>query len=244
MFRDKCTIVLPVLKVDDFAVDCIEHLLSVCDLDVLVICEEEPATPLNKNKRLTFFLNEVEEKQSLVKLWNTCIKKCPSEYVIIPSWRCRPTEDDFALIEEKINEGYGMVDLAALHFFCIGKHLTTVLGFFDEGFKYGQYEDTDWYNRFYMNDIAMYCSNSMEQVPRVSTWLYKASENEKYYHSKWTEDDLGKTLTQHNEEENISDRSLYSDLPEREYLKFEKSMLVNRNLENYYTIFSIKKQTY
>jgi len=72
-------------------------------------------------------------------------------------------------MDKKLKEGFELVAIADLHTFVFSKHLTSKIGFFDEGFESGQYEDTDYLNRLYMNDIAIYFSNHCAEESARST---------------------------------------------------------------------------
>ncbi len=226
-----------------FANKCINHLLLNCDLNIIVIDDNGFDEDYIQNERISFIHNNTTKRQPLVKIWNQCIKECPTEYVIIASWRQRPTKEHFDIIEEKLNDNYGLVSFDGLHFFGFDKHLTTIIGFFDEGFTRGQYEDTDWWNRLKTKDIAIYVGDVPEE--RVvdnkvvnSMWLEGVEENRNYYHSKWTEDKENNRLIQHKEEVNISDRKIYcNSYDEKSYKKWEDSILPE-NLINYFNMYN------
>jgi hypothetical protein len=227
------TIVLPVAKNLELSNQCIKHMLENSNLNILVIDDYGKDEDYIKDSRLSFIHNTFTERQSLVKIWNQCTVKCPTEYIILSSWRERPEPKHFKLIEEKLSEGYAMVALQSLHFFAFSKHLTTVLGFFDEGFTKGQYEDTDYFNRFYMKDLGIYVSNEVQEVPHHSMWLADSHVNKQYFDSKWIEN--APNLIQLKEEVNIKDRELYKNVySERVYKKFNESDFKDPNLHNYY----------
>ena len=73
-------------------------------------------------------------------------------------------------MDTKLSEGYAVVALCTMHFFAFSKHLTTIIGWFDEGFKKGQYEDSDYWNRMYVNDLGFYVSDELYEQPQVSMW--------------------------------------------------------------------------
>jgi hypothetical protein len=151
------TIMLPVHRSNlALANDCIQNLLDTSDLPIICIDDFGNDNEYIKNNRLSFIHNTYSERQPLVKIWNQCIKECPTNNVIIASWRQRPSVDTFKTIYDKTNEGYGLITFDGLHFFCINKYLTTIIGFFDEGFTKGQFEDTDWFNRLRVNNIGIY----------------------------------------------------------------------------------------
>ena len=223
----------------ELANECLTSLLENSDLNIICIDDfGKDSDYVNKDNRVKFIHNEFESRQPLVKIWNQCIKECPTENVIIASWRQRPTREHFKIIEEKINDNFGLVTFDGLHFFSFHKSLTKIVGFFDEGFTKGQYEDTDWFNRMRMNNISMYVGDVPEQ--RMingnyvhSTWREGYEENKNYYESKWGEDILENKLIQKKEEYNINDRNYFSELEIKNFRPFSDSIL-NHNLSNYY----------
>lgn len=238
------TIMLPVATSNlPLANRCIEHLLKVCDLPIIIIDDYGRDEHYIKNDRIKFIHNTFPTRQPLVKIWNQCIKECPTEYVLLASWRERPLPEHFQIIKKKLNEGFGVVALQSLHFFAFSKHLMTVIGFFDEGFTQGQFEDTDFYNRLRMNDVAVYSSNEVHEEPHQSMWLNGGHINKAYFDTKWIE--RKPKLVQLKEEVNIEDRKLYQNVyAARVYKSFKDSELSDPNLHGYYfnTFTEIIKQ--
>lgn len=231
------TIMLPVHRSNlALANDCIQNLLDTSDLPIICIDDFGNDNEYIKNNRLSFIHNTYSERQPLVKIWNQCIKECPTNNVIIASWRQRPSVDTFKTIYDKTNEGYGLITFDGLHFFCINKYLTTIIGFFDEGFTKGQFEDTDWFNRLRVNNIGIYMGDIAENRIIGSMWLDGAAENKKYYISKWTEDTGNNRLIQHKNEVNICDRSLFYSLSSITYKRWPESVLAH-NLTEYFSVF-------
>lgn len=243
--KDNFTIMLPINRSNlPLANQCIQHLLDNSELNIVVIDENGNDTDYVKSDRISFIHEQLSEgRRPLVKIWNQCIKSCPTEYVIVASWRQRPTPDHFKTIDEKLNEGYGFVCFDSLHFYSLSKHLTTIIGFFDEGFTMGQYEDTDWFNRLKTNDIGICAGDIAEQRYIGSTyipsmWLAGGEINKEYFDSKWIQDNSTGTLIQKREEVNFEDRKLFvNTYPERTYKKWEESILAE-NLMSYYKIYN------
>ena len=227
--------------------ECLKSLLQNSDLNIICIDDFGNDSDYIQDERITFIHNTIEGRQPLVKIWNQCIKECPTDNVIIASWRQRPTPEHFKTIEEKLNNGYGLVTFDGLHFFGLNKFLTNKIGFFDEGFTKGQYEDTDWFNRLRTNDIAIHVGYIDEQKHingnQVSSmWLEGANLNEIYYKSKWSETPHNQ-LIQHSNELNFSDREYFKDLKEIKYKPWSESNLTE-NLANYYNIFNTHIKTF
>lgn len=195
--KEDITIMLPVhLSNIPLANECLNHLLNNSDLNIIVIDDFGKDEFYIQNDRIKFIHNTFTERQPLVKIWNQCIKECPTDNVIMAAWRQRPSREIFETINQKLKEGYGSVIFDGLHFFAFNKYLTSVIGLFDEGFLKGQFEDTDWMNRHRMADIAIYSGDIPEQRfingNYVQTmWADGWELNKNYYDSKLI---LGKSL--------------------------------------------------
>lgn len=239
---DDFTIMLPVHRGNiPFANECLTHLLNNSNLNIVCVDDFGNDDDYIKSNRISFLHNTFPDRQPLVKIWNQCIKICPTDNIIIASWRQRPTPTHFNLIFDKINEGYGMVAFDGLHFFSFNKYLTTQIGFFDEGFTHGQFEDTDWFNRLKTNDIAIFIGDIGEvrhsngrQIN--SLWLNGAEENKKYYISKWVEDTENRRLIQNKNEMNLSDREFFKGVKQINYKPWSESILAP-NLVGYFNTF-------
>jgi len=237
--KDKITIMLPVHRGNiPLANEALKCLLNSSNYNIICIDDFGNDSDYINDERITFIHNTFSERQPLVKIWNQCIKECPTDNVIIASWRQRPTPEHFSIIEKMLNDRYAMVTFDGLHFFGFNKHLMNVIGFFDEGFTKGQYEDTDWFNRLRMADVAIYAGDVEEQRHIngqyvSSMWLDGFEANRDYYHTKWEENTQTNTLTQKKEEVNIIDRNTYQELKPINYRKWEDSILTD-NLNNYY----------
>ena len=235
------TIMLPVANNLELANDCIKHLLRVSPFNIIVVDDFGKDENYVQNARLQFIHLKPESRYGLSKLWNICIKACPTQRIIMASWRPRPTPEHFEKIHKYLDDNYGMVALETLHFFARDKRLFGEMGMFDEGFLQGQFEDTDFFNRFYMNNIAMYVSNEIPEKPYPTMWS-NGSINKAYFDTKWKED--GNTLIQFKEEVNISDRLLFPNEPRIEFRSFEDSILMDSNLSNYYKRYYIKEKRF
>ena len=234
-FMDKYTIMLPVAKNLDLANECIAHLLKVSPYKICVVDDFGIDTDYVQHDKLNFIHLQPEKRYGLGKIWNICIKLCPTERIIMASWRPRPEPHHFEIIDTYLNSGFGMVALETLHFFALPKSVLFKLGLFDEGFISGQFEDTDFFNRFYMNDIAMYVSNEIVESSYPTMWP-DGSANKIYFDSKWQEQKEINTLTQFKEEENIKDRELYRKF-NGIFKKFSESVLKFEPVRNYYATF-------
>jgi len=100
------TIMLPVHKSNlPLANSCIKHLLDNCNHRIIIIDDFGKDGEYISDSRLSFIHNQFPDRQPLVKIWNQCLKQCPTDNVIIASWRQRPAEYHFSLIRDKLKEG-------------------------------------------------------------------------------------------------------------------------------------------
>lgn len=85
------------------------------------------------------------EKSGLAQLWNHCIIRSPTDWVLVcnddgifqPGW--------LEWLEEQIATGkYLQINLMHYGGFCIHKKMTLLNGWFDERFRGGGWEDNDW----------------------------------------------------------------------------------------------------
>lgn len=237
--KSQYTIMLPVNRKNlPLANECLAHMLSVCDLNIVVLDENGVDSDYIESERISFIHNQTDTRPSLVAIWNQCIKECPTEYPIIVAWRCRPQPVHFETMKRKIDEGFAFVCMQDLHFFTFSKHITTHIGMFDEGFKGGQYEDTDWLNRIFFENVAMYASHEVPEVSFPTCWP-DPTLNKAYYEQKWTED--APLLVLKHKEENIEDRNFFKgQFPGRAYLTFENSEMHSQNIKAYYQKFNLK----
>lgn len=108
---------------------------------------------------------------SFSKLINTCIVHAKEEIVIIASDKTRP---NLALIKkmlDMLNEGWGLVGLYRFAFFGFKKDLIRKIGFFDERFISGGYEDADMVRRLSLNNISYFESEECPYMNgRKSSW--------------------------------------------------------------------------
>ena len=228
---ENTTILLPIANNLNLSNECIQHLIDHSPCKVIVFFDYHNESDYIKHEKITYVRNA--GAKGLVNIWNECIKICPTEYVVLQGWRSRPTIDDFQRMFLKLNEGFGMVALKALHFFAFSKHLLTKVGFFDNGFTTGQLEDTDFFNRCCLENIGIYVSDDMYEVSYQSTWLANPTPNILYYKKKWREDPPNLVMLKL--EENYNDRSRYSGVYiEREYKTFDQSELLCPSVNNYF----------
>lgn len=131
----------------------------------------------------TMFLND--GYPSFSKLINDCIMFCREEIVIVCNDKARPTAEHEYETVMRILDGYGFVGMHNFRHFGFHKDLIRKIGFFDERFIGGEYEDFDFMRRIKEADIAVYMSREVPCIDIACSW--KSSEAYKFNHTKWKE---------------------------------------------------------
>lgn len=98
----------------------------------------------------------------------------------------RPTPSDVNKIIELLNDGFGFVDLYRFAFFGFRKDLINRIGFFDERFIGGGYEDSDFLRRVIESNIAYYDAECITYFFKSSTW--DNSKSVIHFEKKWEHD--------------------------------------------------------
>ena len=122
---------------------------------------------------------------SFSKLINDVIVNNPTEIVIVASYKVRPTQYDVQKMISLINKGYGYVATYRFAFFGFKKEFIRRIGFFDERFIGGGYEDCDIMRRCIENNISIYESEEVIYYPKQSTWNISVSRT--HFLKKWLE---------------------------------------------------------
>jgi hypothetical protein len=215
------TIIVPTRNNLTIANDFLKNCLYYITYDIILIDDfSDSKLDYIEDSRITIVYNK--EKKSLTQLWNQGIKLTQTDNVIICSHKTRPTHNDFLKNIELLNQGFGLVALGGFHFFSFNKFLCTKIGFFDEGFKTGWYEDNDCLNKLVVNDISYYLSEEIFDLKGSSGWELIYVENKQYYESKWIEH--GETIIQTKNDQNIDDIHYYKDITPIDYTTHKNSI--------------------
>ena len=217
-----------------FCNEALRHMLKNSLYPIIVIDDnsDNPDGEYLQNERITVIYNK--NKKGIVSLWNQLIKATKTEYVMICSDKIRLKNKDFALIEKKLQEGFGFVATYSLHCFTFSKLLLTKIGFPDEGFTNSTYEDSDYERRLFINNIGIYFSFETESAKLLTGWK-ETSENKRYYQKKWIEDNINKTLSLLHDEVNYNDRAYYRGAyKERDFLPWNKSVIKSPETKKYF----------
>ena len=123
---------------------------------------------------------------SFSKVCNDAIVSAENEIVIICSHKVRPRPIDIMRTIDLINEGYGLVALFSFACFGFRKELIRRVGFFDERFIGGGYEDCDTVRRVTEAGISIYEERSIEYITTPSSW--DQSKTRTHFLAKWQEE--------------------------------------------------------
>lgn len=224
------TIIVPTRNNLKFANDFLQNCLNTSTYDIILIDDFSDAKlDYINDSRITLVYNTT--KQSLTKSWNQGIKLSKTNNVIICSHKARPSSNDFIKNNDLLNQGFGLVALNGFHFFSFNKYLLTKIGFFDEGFKSGYYEDNDCLNKLVVNDISYYLTEEMFDIRGSSGWEHMWAENQRYYFSKWIES--GETIIQVKNDENFEDIHYYKNIEPRDYTSHKNSIHLIMSYRHY-----------
>ncbi len=223
------TIAFPCRNRINLANEAIALMIKHSDYPIKIVDDHsnQPDGEYLKHDRVVVTYNT--KKQGLTALFNQCIKLSSTEYVILGCDKIRVQPQDFAIIEQKLREGFACVATYMLGFFGFSKHLTTKIGFFDEGFTAGGFEDTDWMNKLFVEDLALYFSKETGYKQVGSGWT--SGSNAAHYHSIWREtpDEIIQ-LSNHYHDKDLY-HGVYSEL---EYLPWSRSELKSDNVIKYF----------
>jgi len=123
---------------------------------------------------------------SFSKLVNECITSSKYEKVIICNDKARPTNSVIEKILTMLDEGWGLVAPYRFGFFGFKKDLIRRIGFFDERYIGGGYEDNDFILRLKEANISYYESEEIPYLSLPTSWHYEISGlAENYYQIKW-----------------------------------------------------------
>lgn len=160
---------------------------------------------------------------SFSKIINHSITSSPFEKIIICNDKARPTSETIEKILIMLEEGWGIVALYRFGFFGFKKDLIRKIGFFDERFIGGGYEDVDFARRLKEANIGYYESEEIDYIYLPTSWNYeKTNFARNQYFRKWKEE--GNIITRQLSEEDYN----YDIGPfqNTKFITFEKSVLL------------------
>jgi len=116
--------------------------------------------------------------------------------MIFCSHRTNPTKDDLNRLLCMLEKGYGYVGLWRFAFFGINMKIINKVGYFDEKFVKGGYEDDDFRLRLNYYNIGFYEDHSISYNagPSLFSTELIAMKNREYFFTKYTVDEDNKVI--------------------------------------------------
>ena len=175
-------------------------------------------------------------------LVNKIIRDAEPDIVVVANDKARPTPVDVdKMMRLLLNDGFGFVGMYRMGFFGLHKSLVRTVGFLDERFSDGGYEDNDYYVRLRINDVATYLSEEIAYNRQVHTlWGHRRSAA--FWDRKYVIDDSKKVIRKYLPEEDYGyavrwgndspitkgwDHSILCNLPFVTYERHFERMLVD-----------------
>jgi len=129
-----------------------------CSKDI-VDAQMEALSPLNLKYKVTWnnrIDRHPEMYQSYSELINHSIATSNDEWVILINDRTYPTVDEIEKMLYLLENGYSCVFLYSVGFMGFSKELIRKVGWWDQRFTYGGWEDRDWVFRIKKKNLSLY----------------------------------------------------------------------------------------
>lgn len=163
---------------------------------------------------------------SFSKIVNDAITSSLYEEIIICNDKARPTHANVEKILAMLKDGWGLVGLYRFGFFGFKKDLIRKIGFFDERFIGGGYEDNDCIRRLKEANISYYESEEIDYIYLPTSWHYEKTNIAKnHFFGKWREE--GNVTTRQVAEEDY--KYDIGPLKNINFTEFDKSILLPYN---------------
>lgn len=142
------------IKINEFTIS----LHCGCSREI-VNTQIEALKPL-ENKYKVHWNNRIDRFPKLYpsysQLINHAIATSPTEWVILINDRTYPTVDEIEKMINLLENGFSCVLLYSVGFMGFSKELIRTIGWWDERFTLGGWEDRDWVFRLKMNNLSLY----------------------------------------------------------------------------------------
>ncbi len=174
-----------------------------CSRD-LVNWQMQLLSPLSENYNI-YWNNRIDRHpgtyDSYSELINDCIVTSPTEYIIFINDRTTPSVEEVLHILELLESGYAAATKYSVGFMGFSKELIRKIGWWDERYYGGGYEDDDFVLRLRLHNLAYY--ESLEGTYDMS-WKSPLQpedgkaciKSEPHFKSKWksTEDTIERVI--------------------------------------------------
>ena len=152
----------------------------------IIVPSNRPHFYTEIEKSLPFNINYFDggSYKCYAKLINDCICVCPTETIFIINDKIRPKEYQIYKCLDYNISGFGMSWLEAF-FGCFDKEFIRQVGFFDERYSDGHYEDSDMIRRSRESDIGLVMYEDVDRIELPTQWL--SNKSSKFHATKWNE---------------------------------------------------------
>lgn len=164
---------------------------------------------------------------SFSELVNTAINESEHDIVVLINDKVMPKPGDLKRMITLLSAGFGYVGLYSVGFCALTKSLIKKIGWFDERYIGGGYEDDDFLLRLYLNDIAVFdsheCEYDYDTIKTKQSVSIPLSLSEPHFIKKWNffDDKVVKTI----KEENYSKYDVLDSINTSEWLPWNASVL-------------------
>lgn len=202
---------------------------------ILGVKNRELALPVVKSLHpLKTYIVEGDGYPSFSKLVNDCICACPTEIIIFCSHKVRPTPQDIERLLKLIDDGHGLATLYRFGCFGFKKELIRRVGFMDERYLIGGWEDDDFMIRLKEANISFYQDESIEYIAGDSTWQHpkdKPFVSQQHFKTKWDRDGKLHKMKRMMEEPTMPDKSgLGEAQPNVQFKQWSESKIMSMSV--------------
>ena len=181
------TICLPTRNRFNYANEAIWYFIKSTNHKILVIDDfsDDPEGKYLTHERVQVIYNK--QKSGLSTMWNQFLKNTETEGLIYTSDKVRTGPEDFKRFDKYIEDGFGCVATWLMGIFAFPRELIDIIGPFDEGYAVNGFEDTDFYNKLFVNNVALYVSQETPYLDCTTSWGPAHTINQEYYNTQWME---------------------------------------------------------
>ncbi len=165
---------------------------------------------------------------SFSRLVNECTVSAPTETVILMSYKVTPNIGHIKQTLELLDQGYAFAALYRFGFFGFRKELFRRIGFMDERYIQGGFEDNDIYIRLKEANLAGYIVTEMPFMNIQSTWgNYTPAYH--FFLKKWGDVSQNGFIHRYLPEEDYSFKYDLGPSKPCEFLTWDKSVVTGHN---------------
>jgi hypothetical protein len=127
----------------------------------------------NKNYNINFYCPKIINKTnylSFSSLINECVNEVDDEFMIFVNPKSTPNVEDIDTILKQLYLGFGFVTRINFGLFGTTKELFRNVGLLDERFIGAEFEDTDFFLRLKLHDIAVYADHDPSRYNDKTTF--------------------------------------------------------------------------